>query len=677
MHPDYAAALIHALFTQPPIGLHVLDPDLRIVRFNTAAPGAQGFSESEAVGRTLADLGFVADDVDRMLRGVLATGEPVSNFQYEGRLPRGPDGVRVLAISAFRLQSADGRILGVAATVVDITEQHRAQRRLELLYRAGEQIGTTLDVFRTAQELADIAAPGLADAVAVDVLDAVLHGEAPAPGPLLNPVTLRRAGFRAAAPEAVRTSYEVGGVRVMRYGSPYAQSLTDLRPRLIRRLGTDDRWPTRDPVAAQILRDAGAHSLMAVPLAARGVVLGIAAFFRMEGSPPFEDADLSVAADLVARAAVCIDNARRYTREHTLARLTQRSLVPTRLPTHTAVETAYTYLPVASSGAWYDVIPLSGARVALVAGGVSGRGMGTVTTMGRLRTAVTAFAAMDLPPDELLERLHSLTGELSRGSLPAQDEHRPTLTATCLYTVYDPSDGSCVLSRAGHPPPVLGVPDGTVQIIESPTGPVLGRGASSYTTTRVDVPEGSILALQNTGLLQGTTESRLPLYREALGRPTGTLQDTCDALAAALLPEPPDDDALLLLARTRALGPDELASWTLANAPESAAQARRLVSGRLAEWDLSDLDFNTGLIASELVTNALRYSEGPIELRLIRDAVLTCEVTDSSNASPHLRHAEDDDEGGRGLYLVAQFTRDWGTRRTERGKTIWTEQTLH
>ncbi|MBT2392764.1 SpoIIE family protein phosphatase [Streptomyces sp. ISL-1] len=677
MHPDYAAALIHALFTQPPIGLHVLDPDLRIVRFNTAAPGAQGFSESEAVGRTLADLGFVADDVDRMLRGVLATGEPVSNFQYEGRLPRGPDGVRALAISAFRLQSADGRILGVAATVVDITEQHRAQRRLELLYRAGEQIGTTLDVFRTAQELADIAAPGLADAVAVDVLDTVLHGEAPAPGPLLNPVTLRRAGFRAAAPEAVRTSYEVGGVRVMRYGSPYAQSLTDLRPRLIRRLGTDERWPTRDPVAAQILRDAGAHSLMAVPLAARGVVLGIAAFFRTEGSPPFEDADLSVAADLVARAAVCIDNARRYTREHTLARLTQRSLVPTRLPTHTAVETAYTYLPVASSGAWYDVIPLSGARVALVAGDVSGRGMGTVTTMGRLRTAVTAFAAMDLPPDELLERLHSLTGELARDSLPAQDEHRPALTATCLYTVYDPSDGSCVLSRAGHPPPVLGVPDGTVRIIESPTGPVLGRGASSYTTTRVDVPEGSILALHNTGLLQGTTESRLPLYREALGRPTGTLQDTCDALAAALLPEPPDDDALLLLARTRALGPDELASWTLANAPESAAQARRLVSGRLAEWDLSDLDFTTGLIASELVTNALRYSEGPIELRLIRDAVLTCEVTDSSNASPHLRHAEDDDEGGRGLYLVAQFTQDWGTRRTERGKTIWTEQTLH
>ncbi|WP_326651771.1 MULTISPECIES: SpoIIE family protein phosphatase [unclassified Streptomyces] len=676
MHPDYAAALLRALFTQPPVGLYVLDPDLRIVRFNAAAPGAQRFSESEAVGHTLRDLGFVVDEVDRMLRGVLATGEPVSDFRYEGRLPRGPDGVRVLTVSAFRLLSADGRTLGVAATVVDITEQHRAQRRLELLYRAGGHIGTTLDVFRTAQELADIAAPGVADVVAVDVLDSVLHGEAPAPGPLLNPVTLRRAGFRAAAPEAVRTSYEVGDVRVMRYGSPYAQSLTDLRPRLIRTLGADERWPTGDPAAAQILRDAGAHSLMAVPVAARGVVLGIAAFFRTEGSPPFEEADLSVAADLVARAAVCIDNARRYTREHTLARLTQRSLVPARLPTHTAVETAYTYLPVASSGAWYDVIPLSGARVALVAGDVSGRGMGAVTTMGRLRTAVTAFAAMDLPPDELLQRLHSLTEELSYDHPPGQDDHKPPLTATCLYTVYDPTERSCVFSSAGHPPPILGIPDGTVRIVGSPTGPVLGRGASSYTITRVDVPEGSILALRNAGLIQGTTESRLPLYREVLGRRTGTLQDTCDALAAALLPEPPDDDALLLLARTRSLGPQKLASWTLANAPESAAEARRLVSGRLAEWGLTDLDFTTGLIASELVTNAVRYSEGPIGLRLIRDAVLTCEVEDFSNASPHLRHAEDDDEGGRGLYLVAQFSQAWGARRTGRGKTIWTEQTL-
>ncbi|MFF3322776.1 SpoIIE family protein phosphatase [Streptomyces sp. NPDC002889] len=676
MEPDYAAALLHALFTQPPIGLHVLDPELRILRFNVGAPGARGIDQRDVVGRSWQELGLVADDVIRMLHGVLETGEPVNDFRHRGRLP-GADEDRVWSVSAFRLQDDDGRVLGVAATVVDITERDRAQRRLELLYRAGERIGTTLDVFRTAQELADAAVPELADAAAVEILDPVLHGEAPAPGPQLGQVTVRRAGFRAAEGVSVRVAHEIGDVRVMRFGTPYSQAMSDLRPRLVRALRADDAWLLRDPAQAELVRETGTHSLITVPLAARGVVLGIAAFYRTRGSPPFDDADLGLAVDLVTRAAVCVDNARHYSREHTLARLTQRALVPARLPVHTAVETAYTYLPVASGGAWYDVIPVSGARVALVAGDVSGHGMRSVTTMGRLRTAVSAFAAMDLQPDELLERLHDLTSQLASEYLPGQGPGEPRLTATCLYMVYDPVTRSCALARAGHPPPILSLPDGAVGTIDVEEGTSLGRGVASYTTTWVDLPEGSILSLQNMGLLQGAAESRLPLYREALTEPPhGTLQDMCDTLVSSLLPEPPDDDALLLLARTRALGPDQVASVTLPDSAESAAAARRFVSHRLADWGREDLAFGTELIASELVTNALRYSTGPVELRLIRGNALICEVSDSSSAAPHLRYAEDDDEGGRGLYLVAQFTRSWGTRRTGKGKTIWTEQTL-
>ncbi|WP_329375691.1 ATP-binding SpoIIE family protein phosphatase [Streptomyces sp. NBC_01483] len=680
MDPDLDAAVLHALFTQPPIGLHVLDPELRIVRFNSAAPGVQGLDMSDAVGRTWRELGFAVDDVESMLRTVLQTGEAVTDFRYRGRLAVLGGVEKMLSISAFRLQDAEGRTLGVAGTVVDITDRDRAERRLQLLYRASERIGSSLDVFRTAQELADVAVGELADIVSVVVLDAVLHGEAPRPGPLFDPVTVRQAGHRAVeAITAVSAIYAIGEVRVIPLGTPFAQALSDLRPRLVRHLNADNPWLVRHPAHAEMVREAGVHSLIAVPLAARGVVLGMTIFYRGPGSPPFDDADLGVATALVTRAAVCVDNARRYTRERTIARLTQRALVPDRLPSYTAAQTAYAFLPVAPRGVWYDVIPLSGARIALVAGDVSGHGLRPVTTMGRLRTAVSALAAMDLQADELLEHLHDLTEQLAREHPPAENSDQPELTATCLFVIYDPVTRTCTLSRAGHPAPVLALPDGSIHIVDVPAGPNLGRGVASYRSTSVDLPEGSILTLHNAELLQDTDQDQLPAFQNAFSTPTGLtgpLQDMCDALMTTLLPDNPADDALLLLARTHTLGPDQVASWTLPGEPESAAAARRLVAGQLTDWDLDDLTFSTELIASELVTNAVRYSSGPAQLRLINDRALICEVSDNSNAAPHLRHAEDDDEGGRGLYLVAQLAQHWGARRTGRGKIIWTEQAL-
>ena len=97
---------------------------------------------------------------------------------------------------------------------------------------------------------------------------------------------------------------------------------------------------------------------------------------------------------------------------------------------------------------------------------------------------------------------------------------------------------------------------------------------------------------------------------------------------------------------------------------------------RLAGWGLDDAAFITGLIVSELVTNAIRHAESPIQLRLIRDRTLICEVSDGSSTAPHPRRAREFDEGGRGLLLVSQLTQRWGSRQTPYGKTIWAEQAL-
>jgi serine phosphatase RsbU (regulator of sigma subunit)/anti-sigma regulatory factor (Ser/Thr protein kinase) len=687
-------ATLDALAAQWPLGLWVLDTELCTVRVRPAALAPR------ASGARWADLGLAGVLGEAELRGAMTTGVPIRDVRCRSGLVGAPPalsdsglgnaglggGERMLSLSAFPLRDAAGGSAGVAVTAKHVTDMGAAGRRLRLLERAGRHIGTTLDVFRTAQELAEAAVPELADIAAVDILDVVLHGHAPAAGPLDAGTTLRRGGFSGDRAELLPGLYGIGEVAGSPYASPYARVLADLRPRLVRRLGPDEEWLRRDPRRAERFRQTGVHSLIVLPLLARGVVLGLAAFYRRQGSAPFEEEDLALAADLAGRAAECVDNARRYTREHTVARLLQHSLLPGRLPPSSAVESAHAYLPV-GSGAWFDVLPLSGSRVALVVGEVTGHGLPAVTAMGQLRTAIQAFAAMDLRPAELLERLHDLTGALAdeaaeRITVPLPDS--APLSATCLYAVYSPVTRQCELARAGHPAPVLLEPGGEPRVLDVPAGSPLGRGAPSYTATELALPEGSVLALHSAGLHggvggqpgQGRATDGLRHYRAVLGDPERPLGEACDALVAALLDAPPESDALLLLARTRGFGAAELAEWQLPNQPESAALARRAVESRLNEWGLADLAFPTSLIASELVTNSVRHARGPISLRLIRDRALICEVADGSQVSPHLHHADDEDEGGRGLFLVARFTDNWGARRTAHGKTIWTEQPL-
>ncbi len=145
----------------------------------------------------------------------------------------------------------------------------------------------------------------------------------------------------------------------------------------------------------------------------------------------------------------------------------------------------------------------------------------------------------------------------------------------------------------------------------------------------------------------------------------------------ALVPARPADDIAVLIARTRVLPERHVTSWQLPLEATAAARARALVAGKLTEWALEHLAFSTELIASELVTNAYRYASGPMTLRLIRERSLVCEVSDGSHTAPHLRRARTTDEGGRGLFLVAQMAERWGTRYSREGKTVWTEQPLH
>ncbi|MFE1326592.1 SpoIIE family protein phosphatase [Streptomyces sp. NPDC058735] len=554
----------------------------------------------------------------------------------------------------------------------------QARERLGLLHDASACVGTTLDVVRTAEELTKVVVPRFADFTAVDVPEAMPAGE--------EPVRVDGALRRVALMGVREDSPLSAAGDQIHYGpsTPQARCLTTESPVLEPERATTDA--RRHPGAArseQALR-AGAHSLIAVPMRARGALLGVVSFYRSERREPFTEDDLLLAEELVGRAALSIDNARRFTREHTVALALQRSLLPRGLPAQHAVEAAHRYLPARSGvgGDWFDVIPLSGARVALVVGDVVGHGLHAAATMGRLRTAVHNFSALDLAADEVLAHLDDLVARLDADQEPAGTGTDEIVGASCLYAVYDPVARRCTIARAGHPPPALVGPDGTVEYPDLPGGPPLGVGGYPFETAELEIPEGSQLVLYTDGLIEHLGHRDVGLgmdrLRDVLTGARGTPEQTCHQLDLLLsrLPADPADDVALLVARTRALGGDQVATWELAADPAEVPRVRAEVTAQLDRWGLDDLLFSTELTVSELLTNALRHGSEPISLRLLRDRTLICEVADGSSTSPHLRRAADTDEGGRGLFLVAQLVQRWGTRYTPRGKVIWTEQSL-
>ncbi|MES5818592.1 SpoIIE family protein phosphatase [Streptomyces sp. RG80] len=599
--------------------------------------------------------------------------------EVETAVPVGADpGVGVVTRAPAGAPGVDARLLLLGEPGVGRLAL-LARRRLELLHDAGVRIGTTLDVTRTAEELAEVTVPRFADFVAVDLPDGVLHGEEP--GTLGADTPLRRVALGAVHEES--HLHEVGDPVRYAPATPQARALETRQPVLEAVLAAAGGWLAQDPArGARILR-AGLHSLITVPLRARGATLGLVSFYRCDKAAPFEDDDLSLAQELAGRAAICVDNARRYTREHNTALALQRSLLPRGRSEQSAVEVAYRYLPAQAGvgGDWFDVIPLSGARVALVVGDVVGHGLHAAATMGRLRTAVHNFCALDLPPDDLLTHLDDLVGRLDRGEGWAAESSPDSgiVGATCLYAVYDPVSRRCTLTRAGHPLPAVVEPDGTVTFVDLPSAPPLGLGGMPFETVELELAEGSQLVLYTDGLIEDRHRDidagleRLGAVLAQAGRPP---EETCEAVLDALLPARPSDDVALLVARTHALDSARVAQWDVPSDPAAVSRSRAAVTEQLAAWGLQELSFTVELVASELVTNAIRHATGPVQLRLLRDRALICEVFDGSSTSPRLRRAKNEDEGGRGLFLVAQLTERWGTRYTPEGKIIWTELPL-
>ncbi|MEY9815996.1 SpoIIE family protein phosphatase [Streptomyces albogriseolus] len=674
--------LVRKAVFQSPCATMVFDQGLRLRGVNDAMARLLGLPADHLRGLRPTDIGGRPQhsELERQLRHVLRTGRP-HDMQTHMKA-RAENHAHAWLARLAPLTDRSGRVRGVCVTAHDFTEQFRARERLQLVNEASSRIGTTLDVTRTAQELADVCVPALADFVCVELLEPEA-GEDETPGRLSPPVSLRRVAQRALTDDTPEAVTQVGEVVEYPADSPQADSLVAGHSIVASVPAGDlDSWLSADETQARRIERFGVHSMLSVPLQARGTTLGVAAFTRFSQPEAFTHDDVLLAEEVTARAAVCIDNARRYSRERETTLTLQRSLLPRTLPRTAALEAATRYLPAARSGVggdWFDVIPLSGMRVAMVVGDVVGHGIQASATMGRLRTAVRTLADIDLAPDELLTHLDDLVLHLSEEA--GGDSGPGEVGATCLYAVYDPVSRRCTLSRAGHPPPVVIPPGGPALHLELPSGPPLGLGGLPFESAEFELSDDSVLAFYTDGLVtsRGQDADRgEALLLEALSGASGPLDETCDrVLNSVLAPGGATDDVALLMARLRGLPSSQVATWDIPADPALVAPIRKQVLDQLAAWELVGASFTAELVVSELVTNAIRYGAPPIRLRLIHDAAtLICEVSDTSHTAPHLRRAKTWDEGGRGLLLVAQLTQRWGTRHTTEGKTIWAELAL-
>ncbi|XUL85627.1 SpoIIE family protein phosphatase [Streptomyces galilaeus] len=646
-------------------GFLAVDDDWRITFANLEAERTLGLSEEELFGRLLWELPTVRNvpGLEDRCRKAAAEETPVGfDAQLEGtgrrhhlRLVPGPDGVTLY--------------------LTDVTEkrQHEEERR-----------ASELAVARRAARIGELTTALAKATTSQDVVAAVARRVLPpfaATGLLVQAIEGDRLHTVGADGYPEEFLSVVDG-RARTPGEPSWDVIASGVPLFLSSVG---EYAARYPELAARPARAQKQAWAFLPLTASGHTFGVCVV-AFEHPRRLTDEERTLLATICALVAQALERARLYDAEHDRSRELQRSLLPRALPDLPACTAAARYLPAGQGmdvgGDWYDIIPLSGGQVALVVGDVMGHGLPEAATMGRLRTALHTLADLELPPDEIMSHLNELVAGMGEESY-----------VTCLYALYDSTTQICSIAGAGHPPPAVVHPDGTVHFPQLSADPPLGAAEPPFETVELKVPEGSLLVLYTDGLVESSKRemdegmsdlARLlsTAHRSGSGVEAGSerleLERLCDTLTAGLLPaeQPTADDAALLVVRLHALTPDKIASWSLPDDPRAAGQARRHVREQLSTWGLEDLTPTTELLASELVGNVVRHAKGPVSLRLLHGAELICEVFDGSLTMPRIRRATDTDEGGRGLQLITALTQRWGTRYTSTGKCIWTEQAL-
>jgi serine phosphatase RsbU (regulator of sigma subunit)/anti-sigma regulatory factor (Ser/Thr protein kinase) len=645
------------------------------------AGGVLAGEPSALIGTELSSLLAVPDGpavgvLQSMIDGACSNREGTSVLAFRTANDATADAV----VTVQPIRSADPElaaqvIMRIAPPVLERFLDPAVMRQV-MIDGAVRRAGGALDIDQMAPELMSTIVPHFCNAAELVVLENLVgEDEFPSEPMDAGQLVRRLAVAHDDADAAWDAAFPTG--EILRYvgSNPYTRCMDTAKPvcELVSEESAEamaGEW-IRRPVAGLL----SGVSMLLLPLIARDVMLGFIVCVRRTGFRRFDPYDVEIGMEFAARAAIFMDNAQRYSRERTTALTLQRSMLPsqTGLSHPSSVEVRHRYLPgsklIEVGGDWYESIALPGGRVALVVGDVAGHGVRAAVTMGRLRTAIRTLALLELPPSETLQQLNELMQELG-----VREPH----FATCVYAIFDAVTGMCEVASAGHLPPLLVRPDGTNELLDVPQAPPLGVGSGLIQSRTLSVEDGSLLVLYTDGLVEKRSQDideGIGRLREIFGPGSANepLEELCKSTLAGVYADEHRDDIAVLMARLRRLPADHIVSWTLPSELTSASRARSVIRRPLRRWGLTDLLPTAELLVSELVTNAVRYAQGKIGLRLVLEKALVCEVLDDSAALPRLRHPDDSDERGRGLQVVSQLAQRWGARRAAAGKVVWCE----
>ncbi|MEU5884731.1 SpoIIE family protein phosphatase [Spirillospora sp. NPDC047279] len=654
-----------------------MDSTGKILQFDRNAAAVLAANPDDLCGTPFGDL--IVGNCDLAFQGLLKSvaGGRESSAMLAIETRDGATHDAVVTVHPMKGGEPDLAALAMIRVPVPLADRYvdPAVIRRALLEDLLPRLGDTLDLDQLARGLMDIVVPHFCNAAGLLLLDSLVDtDEGPVHSPDGSHLLRRMAVGFDDADQAWDAAFPTGEVLTYPADTPYVQCMETGEP-VLARLADDgasriaEAW--HRPPVAELLKGA---SMLLLPIVSDGAVLGFFVCTRNVAHRPFDAYDIDIGMEFASRAARFIESARRYGRERATALTLQRSMLPTGLSAPAPVEVHHRYLPgsrlIEVGGDWYESIALPGARVALVVGDVAGHGVRAAVTMGRLRTAIHTLAGLDLPPAEALERLDLLMRTLG--------EREPHF-ATCAYVVYDAITGRCEAASAGHLPPLLVPPDADATLLDVPPAPPLGVGEGPVVSREFTIDDGALLVLYTDGLVEnrgrdiddGLARLRRTFGRGAAGRP---LAELCQASLDGVYDDQHRDDIAMLVARLGRIPADHHVSWELPGDPAAARRARGLVRDRLEQWKMAELSDSAELVASELVTNALRHAGGRPTLRLIRENGLVLEVFDGADGRPRVRRGEDMfTESGRGLHVVGRLARRWGVRRTPAGKAVWCE----